>query len=177
MLYKFKYKFLKTMLSDYLSSDELDLSVDNYNTFIDIETFDNYVELYVESEDKIRIDNAVGLIHELSVLQRLFNISRIAECLNLNETFTVGSETYFGITEVQAFGYPVILIGDNDLIEAVAIDGDFSNEDLESIFAGIVQFANERGFLDLDNLGAHVSGDILFRLDEVFREQNKDWLK
>lgn len=174
MVYSFKYKFLKKVLPVGL----LSLSADNFDTVVNIEVNDDGLFAYIDGDDKIQLDKVDGVENSLKLLEKIFRISQIVECMSYNEEiFIYGAETPIGVSKIKALGCVVILIGDSDYMDAIPLEGDFSVDDLESIMFGFINFANERDFPNVKDLKVSVSGTIFYRLEDNFRQGCLDMIE
>ncbi len=174
MVYKFKYKLIKNMLSKYFDLKELNFNVANENTVINISTNDNiFFSLYVnEHEDDFKFNADEKLVNYFSLLNYIFDIANVSEYLLCNEEISIeDKEVCVKITKVIAFGFPALLVGDEDYILAIPLSEDFNNENIEDIAIALLEYSKERAFPEC-NSKLVITEDFFSRLPEELKKLN-----
>ena len=167
MIYKFKYKLIKNILSKYFDIKELNFNVANENTVVTIDIKNNFnCFLHVnEHEIPFEFEGSMSLVSELNNLKQKFIIAKTMEYLPEDGIALISDGCFdINLKMVSGFGFPVILIGDEDYIIAVPITNEFDDEDIESLVVSFIKYDQERGFPDYKLLKIKVSQEILSSL-------------
>ncbi len=75
------------------------------------------------------------------------------------------------ITKVIAFGFPALLVGDEDYILAIPLSEDFNNENIEDIAIALLEYSKERAFPEC-NSKLVITEDFFSRLSEELKKLN-----
>lgn len=172
MIYRFKYKLVKNILSQYFDLKELNFNVANENTFINVVTNDKiFFSLYVnEHEDDFKFNGDEKLVDYLTLLENIFNIAKTTDYLSYGDEITLSdNNVIIHITKLVVFGFPVLLFGDEDYILAIPLSDDFNNENTEDIVIALLNYSENRAFPEKD-FRLFVNENIFSRFPDELKE-------
>lgn len=178
MIFRFKYKLVKNIVSKYFDVKTLNLGVANENTFVNLGVFPNEVGYECSLSINKDEDNCIFNVDEkfvkkLNTLKKKFLIAEASQYLSGDDTFEISDGEYsFHLKTIDAFGFPAVLIGDGDYLLASPVVDEYSDADIEGIVFMLNKLDSDRGFPDESLLKIKTNSEVLSRLSFELLDSN-----